>query len=111
MKTFLAISVAAMIASVAGHAAAQDGSARTVAVSFADLDLSRSSGREALERRIANAVTKVCAPQPAGVDLTMTHYYQQCRIQALSGAKQQLAQVYDGRALAQASISVGPGKR
>lgn len=111
MKPILAISVATMIAGLAGHAAAQSGEARSVSVSFADLDLSRASGREALEQRISNAVLRVCAPRPAPIDLTQTHEYDACRSLAMSGARQQLAQVYDGRALAQASITVGPGKR
>lgn len=111
MKSILAISVATVIASLAGQAAAQSGEARSVRVSFADLDLSRASGRDALEQRISNAVLKVCAPRPAVIDLTQMHQYDACRSMAMTGARQQLAQVYDGRALAQASITVGPGKR
>ena len=111
MKTILAISAAAMIAGLAGHAAAQDAGPRSVNVSYADLDLTRDSGRAALERRISNAVTQVCAPQPASIDLTQMHYYEKCRTAAAGSARQQLAQLYDGRALAQASIKVGPGKR
>lgn len=110
MKTILAISAAAMLAGLAGHALAQDG-ARTIAVSYADLDLTRATGREVLERRIDMAAARVCAPQPLNIDLTMTHDYQLCRSQALAGARQQLAQAYGGRALAQAAITVGPGKR
>jgi UrcA family protein len=112
MKTIIAMSAAALIAGVATQAVAQDlGDARTVAVSYGDLDLTRASGREVLEHRIAGAVDKVCAGRPSSVDLTMLHYYEKCRSEAFAGARQQLAQVYDGRALAQASIKVGPGKR
>jgi UrcA family protein len=110
MKTILAVSAAIMIASVAGHAAAQD-SQRTVRVSYADLDLGQAAGRQVLEHRIGNAVDKVCSPAPAGVDLTQTHDFQKCRGQAMAGARQQLAQIFDGRMLAEASITVRPGAR
>ena len=111
MKTILAITAAAMIASVAGHVAAQGADVRSVSVSYADLDLARTSGRETLERRIGNAVTLVCAPQPAALDLTQSHEYEKCRSQAIVGARQQVARVYDGQSLARASITVAPGKR
>jgi len=110
MKTILAVSAAIMIASVAGHAGAQD-IQRTVRVSYADLDLRQDAGRQVLEHRIGNAVDKVCAPAPAGVDLTQMHDFQKCRSQAMVGAQQQLAQIFNGRALAQASITVRPGAR
>jgi len=110
MKTILAVSAAIMIASVAGHAGAQDGQ-RTVLVSYADLDLRQDAGRQALERRVGNAVDTVCSPAPSAVDLTQMHDFQKCRSQAMVGAQQQLAQVYDGRALAQATITVRPGAR
>jgi UrcA family protein len=113
MKTILAVSAAIMIASVAGvagHAAAQDGQ-RSVLVSYADLDLRQAAGRQVLEHRIGSAVEKVCSPAPAGVDLTQTHDFQKCRSQAMVGAQQQLAQVFNGQELAQASIRVRPGVR
>jgi len=110
MKTILAVSAAIMIASIAGHAGAQEGQ-RTVSVSYADLDLRQAAGRQVLEHRISNAVNKVCSPAPSGIDLTQAHDFQTCRGQAMVGAQQQLAQLFDGRALAQASISVRPGAR
>ena len=110
MKTILAVSAAIVISSVAGHAGAQD-SQRTVRVSYADLDLRQDAGRQVLEHRIGAAVEKVCSPAPAGVDLTQRHDYQRCRSQAMVGAQHQLAQLYDGRALAEASITVRPGAR
>lgn len=112
MKTILAIAAAASLAALAGGAAAQDISpARGVAVSYADLDLSRASGRAAMERRIEAAVRQVCPAPTSSLDLTARHYSDKCRTVALAGAQQQLAQVYDGRALAQAAVEVGPGKR
>lgn len=110
MKTTLALAAAAFLMGLAGQAAAQE-PARSVAVSYADLDLSQAAGRAALERRIGNAAANVCSPQPSGIDLTMTHYYEQCRTDALAGARRQMAQVYDGRVLARASITVARGKR
>jgi UrcA family protein len=110
MKTILAVSAAIMIASVAGHAGAQDGQ-RTVRVSYADLDLRQDAGRQVLEHRIGAAVDKVCSPAPAGVDLGQTHEFQKCRSQAMLGAQQQLAQIFDNRALAEAMLIVRPGVR
>lgn len=112
MKTFVAIASATLVAIVAGHAAAQDSDApRSIAVSFADLDISHAKGRETLEHRVAMAADKVCAGRPSNLDLSRLHYYEACRVQAMAGANQQLAEAYQGRQLAQASITVGPGKR
>ena len=111
MKTLIALTSAILFGVAAGHAAAQADAPLKTTVSYADLDLSRASGREALEHRIEAAVIRVCADQPSPVDLKATRAYRQCRSQAWAGAKQQLAEVYGGARFAEASIRVGAGNR
>lgn len=112
MNRVIAIAAAAALgATFAGQAAAQSGDTVRVSVSYADLDLSRASGREALEHRIDSAIDRICADEPSPVDLNRTHVYRVCRAQAWAGARQQLAAVYGGATLAQAAIRIGFGKR
>ncbi len=111
MKTIIAITAAALALTLSGHASAQDSQdARSVMVSYADLDLGHDVGRATLERRVANAVRVVC-PDSSGVDLKAVSLTETCRAKAWAGAKQQLAQIRDGRVFAQASLQIGPGKR
>ena len=112
MHTFTAIASAALVSLVAGHAFAQpDPDVRHVSVSYADLDLSRASGRTVLEQRIERAIDRVCPGRPGPGELIDLSIAQKCREQAWAGAQRQLAEIYDGRAMAVASIQVGPGKR
>ena len=111
MNSFTAIASAALLALAAGHAAAQsDVSQPKTAVSYADLDLSRASGRQVLERRLEAAVDRVCPGRPAPGELRSLEIGRKCRTQAWAGAQQQLAAIYDGRQVAEAAIKVGPGK-
>lgn len=107
----IVIAAAALVVTVAGDAAAQADLPRTAAVSYADLDLSRPGGRQVLEQRIQAAISRVCADQPRPLDLDGTHMYQICRRQAWAGAKRQLAEIYRGAELAQASIGAAPAQR
>ncbi|MFL5296936.1 MAG: UrcA family protein [Phenylobacterium sp.] len=111
MKSIIAITAAALVTLTAGHAAAQTDAPLKATVSYADLDLSRAGGREALEHRVQAAITRVCADEPSPVDLTRTRIYRMCREQAWAGAKQQLAAVFGGAKFAEATIQIGPGKR
>ena len=66
----------------------------TVRVSFADLDLSKAAGRATLERRVDRAVKRLCeAPSP--INAVAMHRYRSCREVAWSGARVQLAAIYD----------------
>lgn len=113
MKTITAIASALVVASaIAAPAAyAQDDTPLKATVSYADLDLSRDSGRAALERRVEMAVGRVCPARPMPSELAKMHAYRECRDQAWAGAKAQLAQIYDGRAFAQASVTVAAGRK
>jgi UrcA family protein len=112
MHSFTAIASATLIALVAGHAFAQTNTdSPQASVSYADLDLSRASGRTVLENRIEMAIDRVCPGRPSPGELRNLAIGRKCREQAWAGAQHQLAAIYDGRALAQASIQVCPGKR
>ncbi|HEX3365233.1 UrcA family protein [Phenylobacterium sp.] len=110
MNTVIAIAATTLAILAAGQASAQTDAPMKASVSYADLDLSRPTGREALERRIDQAVSKVCADEPSVLELKQTSLYRKCREEAWVGAKQQLAAVYSGARFAQAAITVGPGK-
>src|SRR6185312_13125169 len=109
MKTIIAIASAALVAIAAGHASAQTDALKAT-VRYADLDLSRASGRAVLEQRIDVAVSKVCGGAPSNFDLDASHAFGQCREQTWSGVRQQLAMIYGGSQLAQAIVTVGPRK-
>jgi len=108
MRTFIAIA-AALAALAAGQACAQTDLPLKTSVSYADLDLSRASGRAVLEHRIDWAVGRVCQAQPSRLDLRGAEIYRKCRQSAWDSARQQLAAVYNGARFAQAAIQVGPG--
>ena len=110
MKTVIAIAAAALVAIVSGQACAQTETLRAT-VSFADLNLSRANDRSVLEHRIDAVVSKMCGGAPRNIDLNASHVFGQCRDQAWSGVRKQLAMIYGGSQLAQATVTVGPGKR
>jgi UrcA family protein len=69
--------------------------ARSIHVSFADLDLTQNAGRATLEARVRVAVSRVCR-LPSGTDLDAMNRYRACRKAAWSGVRPQLAAAYDG---------------
>lgn len=105
MKTFVAIASAALLCAAADTALAQPyADARSVRVSYADLDLSRGSGRAVLEQRIKQAITRVCPRRPAPAELGHYRIYRDCRTATWDGVQPQLAQIYAGRHLADAAV-------
>jgi UrcA family protein len=106
MKTLAAITATVLVALSAGHAVAQTESPARIAVSYADLDLSKTNGRAVLERRVQMAVDRVCPERPLPTELAKQHTYRACRQAAWTGAKQQLASIYGGRQLAAAEVRV-----
>ena len=87
MKTILALALtfAAAAASLpAAPAAAQGVPAQTtLAVSYADLDLTTEAGIRTLDRRILSAVQQACGPASA-FDLAGTNRVRACRADALA---------------------------
>jgi UrcA family protein len=108
MKAIISISSAALLTLAAGHAAAQtdDTGPRKAAVSYADLDLSHATGRVVLERRVASAVDRVCPERPLPTELDKMGTYRTCRESAWTGARQQLAAIYNGKQFAESAVRV-----
>jgi UrcA family protein len=108
MKTITAMIAAVGIALAAGQATGQpiETKDNTLAVSFADLDLSTAGGRATLERRVRVAVNTVC-PMPELVELLRKRLAKVCRADTMQRAQQQVAQIYSHRQLAAVSVQVG----
>lgn len=85
--------VALLVAAVAAPATA---SPRSIAVSYADLDLSRPAGVAALDRRLARAADAVCGPVDAR-DLRAMSAARACRTAALSSANAEAKPVIAAR--------------
>jgi UrcA family protein len=106
MKALAAlISVTALTLTCGGVAQAQS-EPLSAKVSYADLDLSRANGRQALERRVDIAVGRVCPSRPLPNELRKQHTYRTCRATAWTGARQQLAAIYSSRQLAQQGVQI-----
>jgi UrcA family protein len=106
MKYIVSVAALAMsVACISPVAAAPASGVASVTVSFADLNLLTRMGREVLEARVSDAVERVC-PAADSRDLNGRHFEQVCRNKAWNGANQQLAQIYSGRQLAQATIEI-----
>jgi UrcA family protein len=110
MKSIIAIAATVLCALAASQAGAQTTPDRLkVAVSYADLDLSRSGGRIVLERRVALAVNRVCPARPLPSEIGKMGAFRGCQRTAWAGAERQLAAIYGGGTFAQASVRVsGP---
>ncbi|MBW8813760.1 MAG: UrcA family protein [Caulobacterales bacterium] len=112
MKTTIAIAAAIFTVTVGfalptSQALAQEEGPMKVAVSYADLDLSAPKGRAVLQQRIEHAIDQVCPARPLPTELAKQQGYRACHSSAWAGAKQQLAAIYDGRQLADASVRIG----
>jgi len=107
MKLIIATTCAALLSMSAGASAAQtEGELRKASASYADLDLSRESGRATLERRVGFAVERVCGPHPSPPQFDGMRNYRACRAAAWAGAREQLAAIYNGKQFAEASVRV-----
>ena len=106
MKTFTAIAAAVLMTAGSAHAQ-QARDIDTVRVSYADLDLASAAGRSALERRVTNAVRRVCPDRPLPQETTKLRLYKACQEKAWDGVRPQMAALYNGRQLAEAAIRIG----
>lgn len=86
MRYFLYPAIAASLALPASSGAAAE--TVTEVVSFADLDLRTSAGRQTLEKRIAEAVVSVCEAPPT--PSLWSNAVKKCRAAATEDAKAQL---------------------
>ena len=98
--------VFAASALAAGPAGAAADPAPQMRVSYADLNLATASGRATFERRISHAVDQVCGDRPLPVEINRQAAFEDCRQVAWSGARQQIATVYKGENLADASVRI-----
>ncbi|HET6969652.1 MAG TPA: UrcA family protein [Phenylobacterium sp.] len=106
MKSIIAIATVALLSTLASQAAAQETAPMKAAVSYADLDLSRATGRTVLEHRVEQAINRVCPERPLPAELGKQQTYKACHNSAWAGAKRQLAEIYGGRQLADASVAI-----
>jgi len=89
LKSIPVLAALALASAVAAPAAAEETS---VAVTYADLDLTSPAGAKALEERIDTAVEAVCE-KPAMRELKAMVAWEECKADALAGAMEQLSLV------------------
>ena len=106
MKTLIAMTSAALLSLSFGAAAQAQSDIPSTKVSYADLDLSRASGRQVLERRVERAVARVCPSRPLPSELRRQKTYRECRAAAWTGAQRQLAALYSGNRLAESAVHI-----
>ncbi|MEO6041976.1 MAG: UrcA family protein [Croceibacterium sp.] len=96
----VALALAALSAVPAAAAGAED---TAVVVSYADLDLTKPAGTQALQARIDKALDKVC-DKPDIRDLKAMQSFEACQAEGRDAAMQQLslANPFDGIELASA---------
>ena len=109
----IAIAVALGVTAVLSPgAAAQAGfEARRVTVGYADLNLATRAGRATLERRVKNAVSRVCGARPALMEIRLGNIYRACTDQALADSRDQMTKLLHGETLAENVIRVGAPNR
>ena len=86
---FSLAAVAAVSPAAAGAAPIVVEAAPSVAVSYADLDITAPAGRQTLERRVAGAAKRVCGTAPA-LNLRMFAAVTECREEAVASANLQI---------------------
>jgi len=88
LKSIHVLAALALLGAAAAPAAATEEA--SVAVTYADLDLTSPAGAKALEQRIDTAVDAVCE-KPAMRDLKAMVAWEECKAAARAGAHDQLS--------------------
>lgn len=88
LKSITVLAALALAGAVAAPAAAAEES--SVAVTYADLDLTSPAGAKTLETRIETAVDAVCE-KPTLRDLKAMVAWEECKAAARAGAHEQLS--------------------
>ena len=88
MKTITTLAAAVLATVTAAPALAQDANIRSVAVSFADLDLGSEAGRSTFDNRLRQAVREVCGVA-SSADLRGQNRVDDCRETLTARAAQQ----------------------
>jgi len=91
-KSIVAVVAAAALAGGLATPAFAADETVSVAVPFADLDVSNPAGADVLTQRIDSAVEKVCN-RPDMRDLKAMVAFEECKSEALAGAMEQLSLV------------------
>ncbi len=102
MKTITTLAAALLATFTAAPALAQDANVRSVAVSYADLDLGSEAGRATFDNRLRQAVREVCGVA-SSADLRGQNRVDECREDLTAHAAQQREIAIAGR---QAAIVV-----
>ena len=84
--TLLGLAGAVSLGAHAGESRHPHEVTTSVAVSYADLDITDAAGARTLYARIRAAARKVCGPEPATLDLRGTAAYDACHQQAVARA-------------------------
>jgi UrcA family protein len=86
-RTFLlGLAASLSLGAQAGDAKHPHHVSTSVAVSYADLDLTEAAGARTLYARLKSAARKVCGPEPSASDLRRTAVYEACYDRALGKA-------------------------
>jgi UrcA family protein len=93
-NAFFAATIAVAVVAVAQPAAAAEWETRSVQVSTAGIDLASEGGRKHLDRRLAQAARLVCGI-PSSADLAGQRAARECREEAVTRARSELARAQD----------------
>jgi len=88
MKTITTLAAAFVATLAAAPALAQDSNVRSVAVSYADLDLASEAGRATFDNRLRQAVRELCGTA-SSADLRGQNRVDACREELTESAAQQ----------------------
>lgn len=112
LKTTAIAAAAILVAVGAGDAHAQRRlQVRSIAVSYADLDLDSAEGRATLDNRIRSAVRRVCSPVVAYRDGPFYREWRNCLDEASAGAQRQVAELYANRRLVSNTLAIATPER
>jgi UrcA family protein len=94
MKTvaYALAAVAMLTAAGTAEARSRDDGIVTARITIGDLDLSKTAGREALDRRVAAAARELCEA-PSYADPKAQASYRACRREVMESANRQVAMV------------------
>ena len=84
------IAAFAVCSSLVAYSASAEPKAKTLTVSYADLDLSKPAGAQTLYKRIKAAARSVCGPTDRYTYSTPSHAFRQCFDKAIADAVAQV---------------------
>jgi UrcA family protein len=106
MKRLLTIAAAGLVFTAGAASAEAPVDRKSTTVAYLDLDLGSRAGRATLERRIDQAVKRVCGTRPSPREMTRSSMHRACLAEAREGSRQQVAALFRNEALAENAIQV-----